>query len=1287
MIFKIQKRIRRCIFFLFPLIVASGSSISQTFNVEHLKLPRIIPASPEVASIQKFGNVPVSPSNGTTSISIPIWSIECGTIKWPFSFSYNTSGIKVDEISSTVGLCWTLAGTGVITRTVIGRADEGGLEPDYSTVSYSDWDYLYHVADGLADSEYDSYNYSFNGKSGKFFILQSGQIFAMPYTTMKITKTTLGFSIVDESGNTYTFEKEETTSVIGVGVHTSSWYLTKVQTSDKKQSIDFTYLNAGTLEQTTTTFTQSLGTLTTVTCHPMTQYTPSPILDTRSVTNTVQLISRIDFPNGYIKFNYADDRNDVGTYSARERLTSVEVYNLSGILLKQFLLTQSYYNPGNKLRLDALVEREKPTSPSKNYGFVYNSTSIAPKGSYAQDKWGYNNGKTNNPGLLQYRTIMHGGTLRTIGDADRSVDTVAAKAGILTQISWPTGGKTELTYDVHQFNPNTVNTVSTEYTANASGNSHTTTTSFTYPSYAGEAKIILDISRYDYPDATSGEPYVEIRNLTTNTVHFIRYNGNSNTPLHVEESMVFNAGHSYQIKSVIFSSTANPNFYTRAKVVWIDYSATPIPEKGGGLRVRLVKNYASNGTLSSTDYYEYEPGTTLSSYHFINLDKKTLRFNNCCPTGPVTSGFCDIYYSEPVFPRTTVDGVPIMYKKVTKYQLDANGANKGKTEYSFNVLRDEIQTEMAGFTYVYFTNNSWKNGTLIKESQYKRTGTNYSLIKTIENQYNEIKVNYINNLQVKYIVASEPGCGTRNQAFATQELEFFNVPVYTGINKLIKTIETSYDDNGGVEVSTTDYEFSAPSHDFLTKSKNNDSKNRVNTTTYKYPVDFSSSGNVYSKMITANIISPVIETRQYVNGETTLMATSKTTYRDWKNDALVLAPEFIQYATFNNALENKIVYTNYNDRKLPTEVKKDADHTLSYIYDYSFQHPIAEVKNASESNIAYTSFEADGKGGWTYTGTPIIDPTAPTGRKCFSYSGNISKSGLSSTKTYIVSYWKKSGSVTINSISGTAGRIATGWTYYEHKIVNPASGAISVAGSSAIIDELRLYPVEAQMVSSTYDVLVGITSQCDINNRILYYEYDELQRLILIRDQDKNAIKKFAYNYNGQTEYPSIFYNVARTGTFQKTGCTGCTAGSLITYTIPANTYLSTVSVNEANARADADIATNGQVYANAIGTCITPPDANVLSTITIGKAVQYTFYNRCTGASYVRNRLGNETDWPMTGIPQGNYDITFTVSPAGTHTFKVITPAGTLTNVGNTTAIIYNVVFGAGTNKVTATP
>ena len=197
----------------------------------------------------------------------------------------------------------------------------------------------------------------------------------------------------------------------------------------------------------------------------------------------------------------------------------------------------------------------------------------------------------------------------------------------------------------------------------------------------------------------------------------------------------------------------------------------------------------------------------------------------------------------------------------------------------------------------------------------------------------------------------------------------------------------------------------------------------------------------------------------------------------------------------------------------PVQVTAHDGIANSYIWDYQNSEPIAKVSNATISQVAYSSFEADGKGGWTFAGVPITDATSPTGGKCYNLSsGTLSKIGLITTSTYIISYWSKTGaSFTVTGSSSVKqGKTINGWTYFEHTATGASTINVSGAGN---IDELRLYPSTAQMITYTYTPLVGMTSACDADNKITYYFYDNFGRLKWIKDQDLNIIKTIQYHY------------------------------------------------------------------------------------------------------------------------------------------------------------------------------
>lgn len=189
-------------------------------------------------------------------------------------------------------------------------------------------------------------------------------------------------------------------------------------------------------------------------------------------------------------------------------------------------------------------------------------------------------------------------------------------------------------------------------------------------------------------------------------------------------------------------------------------------------------------------------------------------------------------------------------------------------------------------------------------------------------------------------------------------------------------------------------------------------------------------------------------------------------------------------------------------------------NTISYVWDYDSTYPVAEATNAGDESIAFTSFEADGKGGWTFTGTPSATYSLTGTKSYLTSGGNIVKTGLASA-TYIVTYWGKSGSVTVNSSGPTrTGKTIGDWTYYEHEVT---STSITVSGSN-YIDELRLYPKGSLMNTYTFNPMIGMTSSSDAQGRITYYEYDEFGRLKLIKDEDGKILKRMEYKYGSEIE-------------------------------------------------------------------------------------------------------------------------------------------------------------------------
>lgn len=236
-------------------------------------------------------------------------------------------------------------------------------------------------------------------------------------------------------------------------------------------------------------------------------------------------------------------------------------------------------------------------------------------------------------------------------------------------------------------------------------------------------------------------------------------------------------------------------------------------------------------------------------------------------------------------------------------------------------------------------------------------------------------------------------------------------------------------------------------------------------------------------------------------------------------------------------------------------------------------------------------------------------------------------------------------------------------------------------GDGDAIDEVRVYPADAFMTTYTYAPLIGMTSETDPNGKSSYYEYDNFQRLVLIRDQEKNILKQFCYNYAGQPENCNIVYNSEQTATYYKSGC-GCLTGSAVTYTVPAKTY-SASSATAANQLALNEIAANGQAYADAKGTCYYPSTSTTVK-VTNSNNEMYTlnFHNTCINTDYYFTVNPNVSNSSLGTIPPGNYNVTF-VCPLGTQLYTYSINGQTLH--GNSGTIVNVIVDGNAI--VTITP
>jgi hypothetical protein len=1137
----------------------------------------IIPLSPNAAELNKYSSIPVNAMTGIPSISFPLYEINTGKIKVPISLSYHASGIKVNQRSTWVGLGWSLNAGGTISRAVRGDEDEktlGWFNDPTPLTALNDlinlnatgtpqerYDSYYQMANEWVlqpyhDTHPDFFSYTSGSKSGKFIYSRSQQKFvSFPFQPVQINHNASNntYKITDDNGTIYFYETKET-AMFSVGPVNSerervqSWYLSRIESVDGTDVVQFNYTTLGYAlnnPETVKTYTKTYKKRNT-----QTLYTASAITSSESQSfNSILTLSEIIFSQGKVTFYANTSRQDyVGN-----ALDSIVVYsNKAGAYerIQKFSFNYNYFLPdgitnpaSGRLRLLSFSEVDVLTGTPLSHQFEYNSTNLPLINSNSADYWGFYNGATNfsllpNVPPLQYELEMFG----NVGDANRNPSFTHSLAGTLQRITYPTGG-----FDVFEFEPN-------KYTSDDPGTLSTTVTTlslygtgmtqeatqqvnFQFPEAAVTSTGHLHIEFSPYQPGGEGVPQeLILRDLTTSTnVRTWEHSGNGLVTLTVDEDYFFDKTHQYRLIATVRNNTQT---FISVSVSGQILDASTLITQGAGIRCKSVKTYNSDSALKLEEVYKYGVnedgfGITLQTDKDLRKNFYTKTFKET--TGLTSSGPCCsfeggtmvTYVGSSSYSSFSFLGATVLYDYVAKYQM-GNGSPNGKTVQQFKVPTDFKLLYNPGSVGGYeILDNSLFDQQLIKETKYAYNALTvaYSIVDETEYKYKKFNSSQETSVRplenVVYFVS--PSCTQDKVNCLAATGSDFHFPPYSiqlGCYRLDTVFQRTYSPTGSFVQTFKVYEYNNGQHLYPTGISSINSKGQLLKTVTRYPGDHQSSdpnSTVLDRMVLLNMLQDPYWNGEYIN--TALLKYVQTKYNNqWDANLNLVLPEKQELYTNKTAtnLSNFIEFKSYDSHGNPLRLTSTQGVFKSYIWDYLSQYPIAEVVSNDEptsSEIAYTSFEADGSGNWNIA-SASRSSDGITGTKCYQLSnGNISRNNLNTATEYTVSYWtKNSSALTISGTQGNAiqGRSVGDWKYFQHRISGVSQAIISGSG---LIDELRLYPQGAQMTTYTYETLIGMTSQCDVANKIIYYEYDGMSRLKLLRDQDKNILKTFDYKY------------------------------------------------------------------------------------------------------------------------------------------------------------------------------
>jgi YD repeat-containing protein len=1105
-------------FHLKLLIILSQISFSTKVFSQDVKpeIINMIPASPNAASLAKFGQFPVTYFTGLPQISVPLFEASSGKLHVPVSLSYHAAGVRVEDIASWVGLGWALNTGGVITRQVHGIEDEGingYFHPIFKASQLANYsntadahtpenNYLREVGKGRGDTQADVFFFNMEGMSGKFIYNQEDKVFyTIPRQNIKIQSINegrTGFKIITPSGNTYNFdvlEKTTSSSICNPAIAdsktvTSAWYLSSIISFDKKDTINYSYESRNLRYETLGGETRNF--LTAYYSNGGGMY--GDLQDTyctQQISINEQKLTKISFRGGDISFNSAIiNRCDLLNSAA---LDNIELKNSEGTTLRKWQFSYSYFTQsaagtsctdyseslGKRLKLDSLKEVTSSSGTillKRPYRFTYKNEQLLPsRMSKAQDYWGFYNGKTTNSTLIPSYAIAAYNKLTYFEGGNRDVDTTYTAAGSMTKIFYPTGGFTEFFFENNRIVDSTIsikplfkNVILDTAGFMPSRPRFEKTFTINEPpselnSWRGGAFVTL---RFGSPGCI-----ISPNTGATNCAQFI-LKGVDNTSINsgvlLSNVTSYYPNGTYKLTATFSQNPPNYyDFYFTASWSYQDTTFNTL-RFTGGLRLKKTIDYdgiSHQNDLVSRFDYSRENNSLLSSGRITGFPL----VNNF-----MQKEFLDrYYYTGDWFADRSVTkissfsnqslnqtaGAYTTYQFVTAYK--GNNGEGGKTTYKFLQTQDMLSQI---FPYVSF-NNDWKRGQLLEQVDYRKNNGIFFPIKRVKNTYgyNLIAPKYSISLKTYFARSTN---GSSDQAT-------FSIPnwdEYTDESNWIGLLQAStqiYDNTDTTKSTISVDEFTySPVHFGVLAQKQTKSDGNVNITKFKYPQD-------------------------YVG------------------------------ITANNKLSNSIKYLQTNNiSSMPVEVVRQRINSLGNIFTISAQYNSFKENNA----VLDTIWLADIKGG----ADMFISSSVSTGsvNKSLTYYPKVSfdqynlynnlvqQSLIGSSKSiyiwsynnrYLIAEIKNSNYSSIESALGGASAV----TAFANK-PNPEKAEI-IAFLSPIRDSKSLFK-DVHISTYTYDPLVGMTSETDAKGMTTTYEYDSFQRLKNIKDHNNNIVKHFNYN-------------------------------------------------------------------------------------------------------------------------------------------------------------------------------
>jgi YD repeat-containing protein len=971
--------------------------------------PNVVPPNPSAFQFMTYGNIPVVNSTGTFTYSIPIYTIDYNDIKLPITLNYSSNGIKVDQISSITGTDWNLNCGGIISRVMNGQPDEKSTKWYTETIDMNDSNQRTNIVNlgfgrSFIDTEQDWFSFSVNGISGSFFFdhqmkihLNCDEYVKIEFSTLQNSST---FTVIDSKGYKYVFGgtsdyyeetqtfKDNGNLIENITSCITSWYLKEIE-SPTKNKITFSYALKNNMY-----YLSNIS--TTLNCSEKEdlneRYQVNLNTSLQSIRSTTPTLTKITFGTSCINFDYYNDstfegnlylKNITVQYASEDVQKFLLAYDLvecKGTLIN---LVDNYINYSKKrLFLNSISSMNTTNSSTEKYQFEYHKLEELPaRLSYSKDKYGFpgfDNNSAFSKDLWEEEVYRYKGKIGDISSrftANLEVNPNRVYTGMIKKITYPTGGYTTVDYEANCSKENMDVSKEQILTLSAKSGCGNNTSPRDKPRFGG---IVIDEgftytpltikgtalykAETNCPRGDDGIYTIEVKNNRTSEILFTKdityawwLTTSPDFDFIVPISSQNNKIGDMIIITLIPQNPTIPGLIT-ADVSYFKKVKETVNLYGGGVRVKEITNYSDTNN-------KYEK----RKFYYNKLDKYPSEQTSM--ELPEPSYGNHIRISNYLIPKSL--GLTYVFLSRTLIHISSSpyiSVYKNRNQCVNYTTITEITESNGAIERTFFNTDgsklgpSWINGpaplfeppltnyqTGLKDKiktqkVFIKTSSGYTMQKNSEYEYA-----LLNDFCLTSNIFSCPDMNIYQIYNDDKRTDFISIVQYRNYiqaYKLKKATDSIFESNGNI-VKSFNYEYSNFPHFNLKKQEERVSDGSNIITNYKYAPDMNGQLSNMDKLIAANRVGEPVIIEKTKNADVVISAIKK----EYLNENNLILPQAVYNKIGSSAYYKYLSFDRYDAKGNLLQYTTIDEIPAVYLYSYSGQYPIAEIKNATLTEV------------------------------------------------------------------------------------------------------------------------------------------------------------------------------------------------------------------------------------------------------------------------------------------------------------------------------------------------